>query len=199
LGALSVGKQQHHSTRASLLERVRDPKNKESWREFFQIYHPLIYRYARLRGLRREDADELAQQCMTILLDRMPRFEYSPDKGGFKRWLRRLVNNKIKDFFKKRKIPVGESADFRGLEGRETSIEEIWEQEWERKHLQFYLKQVRKDVAPKTYQAFEYYVICDWPVQRVAETLDMTAEQIYAAKSRIIRKLRTKLLRTPDE
>lgn len=193
-----MGKKSHHSTRASLLHRVKDPKNKESWREFFQIYHPLLYRYARLRGLGRENAEELAQQCMTILIDRMPRFEYSRDKGGFKRWLRRLVNNKINDFFKKRKMPLAESADYRKLVDRETTLEEIWEQEWEKKHLQFYLKEVRKDVAPKTYQAFEYYVICDWPVGRVTETLNMTAEQVYAAKSRIIRKLRAKMTRTVD-
>ena len=39
------------TTRTSLLERVKDPHARESWREFFGIYQPLLYRYARTRGL----------------------------------------------------------------------------------------------------------------------------------------------------
>lgn len=190
-GESTVGREPEHTTRASLLQRVRDPQNKEGWREFFQIYQPLLYRYARVRGLSREDADELAQQCMTLLIERMPRFEYSQGKGGFKHWLRKMINNKINDFYKKRKVPLAESADFRRPQERETTLEEIWEREWEKKHLQYFLKQIRDEVAPNTYQAFEYHVICDWPVERVVETLGVTPDQVYAAKSRITRKLRT--------
>lgn len=181
------------STRASLLERVRDPQNKDSWREFFLLYQPLLYRYARRRGLGRDDAEEVVQQCMTMLLEKMPRFEYVREKGGFKRWLGRLVNNKINDLFKKLRPAAAKTADFRRPQEREISLDDLWEQEWEEKHLRYFLKRIRDEVAPTTYQAFEYYVICDWPVSRVVETLNITADQVYAAKSRITRKLRGKM------
>ena len=88
IGGRYVTKHAHPETRASLLQRVRDPADNEAWREFFNIYRPLIYRYGRLRGLSRADADEVVQKCMTKLVDKMPQFEYSSTKGGFKFWLR---------------------------------------------------------------------------------------------------------------
>ena len=185
--------QRTDETRASLLEQVRDPRNREGWREFFRLYQPLLYRYARLRRLNRDEAEEVAQHCMTMLVERMPRFEYAREKGGFKHWLRRLVNNKINDFFKKRRPEVAKTADFRRPQVREVSLDDLWDQEWEKKHLQYFLGQIRGEVAPTTYQAFEYHVICDWPVERVVETMNITPDQVYAAKSRITRKLRGKM------
>jgi len=184
---------QPHTTRASLLKRVKDPQNEEGWREFFQLYQPLLYRYARLRGLGRDDAEDVSQQCMAVLVDKMTEFEYSTDKGGFKHWLRRAANNKVNDFLKKRKVPLAKSADFRRPQEREIPLDELWEQEWERKHFRYFLEQVREEVAPTTYQAFEYHVLCDWPVERVVKTLGVTSQQVYAAKSRITRRLRAKM------
>ena len=38
-------------TRPSLLRRIRDPGDTQSWRTFVDLYGPLIYRHARSRGL----------------------------------------------------------------------------------------------------------------------------------------------------
>lgn len=177
-------------TRASLLQRVRDPSDNKAWREFFAIYRPLIYRYARLRGLDREDADETAQRCMAKLVDKMPTFEYSRDKGGFKYWLRRVTNNLINDAHRRRRVLQAESADFKRPQQREPTMDELWDREWERKHLQHFLSQLKGRIAPSTYQAFECYVLKEWPVERVMEELDLSADQVYAAKSRVTKKLR---------
>lgn len=178
------------TTRPSLLQRVKDPRDDESWRQFFQIYQPLLYRYARARGLGREDAEELTQQCLALLTEKMPTFEYSREKGGFKYWLHRIVNNKINDFFRKRHIPVAQSADLRRPQEREPSPDELWEQHWQKKHLQYCLKQVQPEVAAITYQAFQYHVLGGWPVEKVAETFKISVDQVYTAKSRVTRRLR---------
>ena len=46
-------------TRKTLLERVRDSSDHEAWTEFYELYAPLIYRYARGRGLPSHDAEEI--------------------------------------------------------------------------------------------------------------------------------------------
>jgi len=181
------------TTRASLLQRVKNPQDQESWREFFRIYQPLLYRYARIRGLGREDAEELTQQCLTLLTEKMSTFEYASEKGGFKHWLRRIAINKINDFFKKRKLPVGKSGDFRRPQERELAPDEVWERQWQKRHLQYCLQQVQREVIASTYKAFEYHVLCSWPVEKVAETLNISVDQVYTAKSRITRRLRTKM------
>ncbi len=186
-------KPQLETTRASLLRRVKDPQDQTSWREFYHIYQPLLYRYARARGLDRDNSEELTQQCLALLTTKMPEFEYSKEKGGFKHWLRRVANNKVNDFFKKRRIPLAQSGDFRRPQYRELSPDELWEQQWHKRHLQFCLKQVQSEVAASTYQAFQYHVLSGWSVERVAETLDLSTDQVYTAKSRITRRLRAKM------
>lgn len=181
------------TTRASLLQRVKNAEDQESWREFFHIYQPLLYRYARIRGLGREDAEELAQQCLTVLSQKMSTFEYVKEKGGFKHWLRRIANNKVNDMFKKRKMPVGKSGDFRRPQEREPAPDEAWERQWQKRHLQYCLLQVQQEVIATTYKAFEYHVLCSWPVEKVAETLSISVDQVYTAKSRITRRLRGKM------
>ncbi len=181
------------STRVTLLERVRDAKDQASWREFYGLYQPLLYRYARARRLDRDVAEEILQQCMTVLAQKMPEFEYAKERGGFKYWLRRLVNNKINDYFKKKKLPLAQSADFHRASLRDDSSDELWEQQWRKRHLKFCLESIKHDVAPQTFQAFEYHVLADWSVERVSETLGLSADQVYAAKSRITKRLREKM------
>ena len=183
----------HLTTRTSLLLRVRNLGDKDSWQEFFGIYQPLLYRYARARGLDRETADEVAQQCMVLLSKRMPTFSYSREKGGFKHWLHRLANNKISDYFRKKKLPNVPSSNLRQARQPKVSTDELWEREWGKKHMSYCLKQIQDKIAPTTYQAFRYHVIAGWSVGRVSEALNISPDQVYAAKSRITRKLRAKM------
>lgn len=177
-------------TSASLLARVRDPRDEASWREFVDIYDPMIYRYARLRGLSHDNAKEVVQDCMTQLVQVMPEFEYQREKGRFKAWLRRIANNKINDMFKRRRPISAETDDFRRPQESEESVNKLFEEQWQRKHLRYCLKQVLAEASPTTRQAFELYVVMEWPVERVTEALSVSADQVYAAKSRITRRLK---------
>ena len=48
-------------TRASLLIRIRDGANHGAWREFVALYGPVVYGFARKRGLQDADAAEWVQ------------------------------------------------------------------------------------------------------------------------------------------
>ena len=50
------------STRASLLIRLRDPRDHAAWVEFVDIYEPLTYRLLRRYGLQDADAAEIMQE-----------------------------------------------------------------------------------------------------------------------------------------
>jgi hypothetical protein len=39
-------------TRVTLLTRLKDGRDAEAWREFVHLYGPVVYRFARTRGLR---------------------------------------------------------------------------------------------------------------------------------------------------
>ena len=70
---------------------------------------------------------------------------------------------------------------------------ELWEQQWTARHLRFCLKQVLESVSPTNRHAFELYVISGWSVKHVTEAMKISANQVYAAKSRVTRLLKTKV------
>jgi len=169
---------------------VIDIDDQERWRNFVDIYNPLIYRYARLKGLGHEDASEVVQECMTSLVQSGPDVDYEQEPHRFKAWLRRVATNRINDMFKKRRPTHALPEDFDLKETHEPSVDAVWEEQWKRKHVRTFLKRILARVSESTRHAFQLYVVSGWPVDEVAETLNISTDQVYAARSRITRELR---------
>src|SRR5271167_1262857 len=89
------------ATRPSLLMRLRDPADAESWRTFIAVYGPLILRYARQRGLQDADAADVAQDVLAQVARSMREFTYEPDRGRFRDWLGTVVRHRIGRFLKR--------------------------------------------------------------------------------------------------
>lgn len=178
------------ATRASLLIRVRNPGDREAWREFDGLYRPLMMRYARAAGLAPADAEDIAQQCLVELIERMPQFKYAPERGGFRRWLRVFVRYRIRNHMRRRRDQSARTGDFRRPQSRERVPAEVWEQIWLQEHLAYCLEQVRSDIDPQTYEIFRRYVLDEWSVTRVCKTLGVTPNQVYITKTRVAERLR---------
>ena len=183
-----------HTTRISLLLRVKDHADTAAWREFVDLYRPLIIRYARARGVPADDAEDLAQDCLAELARKLPEFEYDRRRGGFKRWLRVFVDFRARNHFRKRRDAIARTGDLRRPQSREDDPAEVWGRLWLQQHLRFCLERIRPDFEQQTYEAFERYVIDEWPVERVCKSLHMNANQVYIAKSRISGRLRTEMV-----
>ena len=52
--------------RKSLLGRLKDFEDNESWRDFFNTYWRLIYGFATQRGLNHEEAQEVVQETIVF-------------------------------------------------------------------------------------------------------------------------------------
>ncbi len=97
-------------TRASLLRRLKDPADRETWEEFHHIYRGLIHGVARRAGLSETEADEVVQETLIAVAKRMPEFSYDPAKDSFKGWLLQITRWRIADQFRKRRAAGSESA-----------------------------------------------------------------------------------------
>jgi len=182
-----------NTTRASLLIRVKNRADGCAWEEFHQLYAPLLYRYARARGLDHQDAEEIRDECLLIIARKIGAFEYDKRKGGFKNWLYTIASGKVIDLLRSGRMPVANSHDMNGLSDPAATPDEAWERQWKDRHLRYCVEQVRGSVSEANYRAFHLLVLEGCSVEEVCTSLDMNANRVYKAKSRVLRVVRCKL------
>ena len=183
-------------TRQSLLVRLKNWDDADSWKEFFEIYWKLIYGVAIKAGLTEVEAQEVVQETVIGVSRKMPEFDYDPAVGSFKGWLLHMTRWRINDQFRKRR----HQAEHLRHEGDSTTrtstidqipdpaginLESIWDNEWQSNLLEVAIEKVKQKVKPKQYQIFDLYVVKKWPVEKIATTLGVNVGQVYLAKHRI--------------
>src|SRR5206468_9146083 len=98
-------------TRASLLIQIRDGSNQAAWQEFVDLYGPVIYGFARKRGLQDADAADLMQDVLRSVSSAIGRLDYDRKQGTFRGWLFTITRNKVFNFLSARRIRPQGSGD----------------------------------------------------------------------------------------
>ncbi len=186
------------TTPPSLLIRLRDARDSHSWREFFEQYWRLIYWFGSKCGLPPRDCEDVVQDVVLEVFRAMPRFDYDRSRGTFRAYLRTIAQRKIADHLRKVARRPTQSIDDRAhgngqlpLDDPESlAAEQLWERDWRRNLVQVCLDRVRNEVEPKTYQAFQLYVLEEWRVGDVASFLKIREGSVYTAKSRVVQRMR---------
>ena len=183
-------------TRETLILRLRDPEDDSSWREFVEIYTPLLYGYCTNRGLKAADSADIVQDVMRSVSLAMHGFEYDPEKGKFKGWLFTATRNAISKHFKKQARRPVTASDTRMLLWIEQTPddEEIdaWETDYQRKLLAWAMEKVKPQFAERIWRAFELTVVEGQDPGAVAEVIGMTRNAVAIAKCRVMQRLREK-------
>jgi RNA polymerase sigma factor (sigma-70 family) len=182
-------------TRASLLVRLRNPKDEATWRQFVDLYTPLVYGYARKAGLQDADAADLSQDVLSAVAGAVGRLEYDPRRGTFRNWLFTVVRRKLSNWRVARGNRLrgtGDPATQNLLDNcvAPEGAEVEWEAEWERRLVAWACEQVRHDVAEITWQAFWRTAIDGQPIKQVAADLGVNLGVVYHARSRIVARLK---------
>src|SRR4051794_10351055 len=160
-------------TRASLLVRLRDPGDEAAWREFVDVYTPLVYGYARKQGLQDADAADLTQDVLVAVTGAVGRLEYDPRRGSFRNWLFTVVRRKLSNWRRGQGVRRNgvSDADARRLLAEcpaPPGVEAEWEAEWERRVFAWACEQVRRGVPLTTWQAFWRTAVEGQPGKQVA-------------------------------
>lgn len=180
-------------THASLLIRVRDAADAAAWSEFHGLYAPLLYDYARSRGLNHEDAEDVRSECYQALVRQLREFEYDRTKGSFKSWLRTMVSRRVIDRLRKRRERRADTDMLREIPVAPQSDDEAWEIEWKRQHLRYCVDLVRPMVSVQIWQAFKMLAEDGDSVDAVCKSLSMNASQVYKAKARMLKLIRERM------
>ena len=188
-------------TSTYLLEGLKNPDNQTVWRQYVERYRPLLVRHGRRLGLGADDAEDVAQHALLSFCKAYQGGKYDRDKGRLRDWLFGNVRNEIRNWrrqHQQREVQVASrpsQTDFFAQLGDEDRWEQVWEQEWRDAVMRQCLQEVRREVDPKTFEAFELFASRGWPAARVAEQLGLTANAVFIAKHRILRRIRELLPR----
>ena len=183
-------------TRRTLLSRLREWDDQESWKQFFQNYWKLIYGVATRAGLSETEAQDVVQDTIVCVARQIPNFRYDPAQGSFKSWLSLITQRRITDHLRKKyRQPqvvaerAGESvAGTRlvdGIADPASDLDRIWDEEWKQQILQTALQKVKQQVDPTHFQIFDCHVRKEWPVSEVARTFGVKPGQVYLIKHRV--------------
>lgn len=166
------------------------------WRTYVDRYRPLLLGYARKLGLSDHDADDVAQQTLAAFCKAYQDGKYDRERGRLRVWLFAIARNQIITWHRRkrgREVQVAGEPDrtgfFESLDD-ENRMEQQWDQEWREAVMQQCLAEIRLEVEPRTFEAFELFAAKGLPAEKVAEQLGMTATAVFGAKRRILRRVR---------
>ncbi len=188
--------EEQQATRASLLVRIRDPHDADAWSRFVSIYAPLVYGFARRRGLQDADAADLTQEVLRALNTSSPRFKYDPARGTFRGWLFTVTRNKLNTFLSKRRRQASQETSLDGQSevlARPEEEESVWTRDYEERLFACAVEAVRESFQETTWRAFWMTAVEGEEPRSAALALGMSLGAVYIAKSRVLARIKEQI------
>lgn len=186
-------------TRASLLLRITNPADRDAWEEFVSIYFPIIYRMGRKRGFQDADAQDLAQRVLSSVASAVKDWEHNPQRARFSTWLTTVTRNAIIDTLRRAKpdqrVSGGTSMldQIHRIPQSDDSAEAEIEREYRRQIFRHAAALVRDEFEESTWSAFWLTTVENLPIADASKQLGTSIGSIYAARSRVMRRLKDKV------
>jgi RNA polymerase sigma-70 factor (ECF subfamily) len=184
------------NTRLTLLQRARGG-DESAWRRLVEVYQPFVRNWLVGRGVEAQDADDLTQDVMAVLVRKLPEFEHAGRTGSFRTWLRTVAANRAKKFWQAGRCRVNTVHDssmtpdfFSQLEDSTSTVAAAWDAEHDRHVFRRLLAFLEVEFEPQTATVFRRLVIDEAKPAQVAQETGMSIAAIYGAKSRVLARLR---------
>lgn len=192
------------ATHASLLERLKDLEDHQSWQRFYHTYRKVIFSFAIHHALTPTEAEEVVQEVVIAVARNLPHFHYDPARCSFKTWLFNLTIWRIRDQLRRRVIEASHIAPEFPTQGQidavtaaeysplatETQAQLAWETEWRRDLLARALERLKPHIQERHFQIFDLYGLRGWSAAEVSRTLNVSLARVYVTKHRVARLLR---------
>jgi RNA polymerase sigma-70 factor (ECF subfamily) len=186
------------TTRVSLLTQLRqDPSDQAGWDEFVERYGRHIYRWCRQWKLQDADAEDVTQDILVKLTQKLHAFVYDPSRS-FRGWLKTVAHHAWRDFNDSRGHAQRAAGDSQvrelmlTLEAREDLAQKL-EEAFDLELLEAAKVRVRLRVAPHTWEAFRLMALEGLPVAEVAARVHLQVAMVYVAKSKVKKMLQEEI------
>ncbi len=194
-----------NETSLSLLNRLTDSADSETWDELVSLYRPLLEHWLNRYHVQPTDADDVIQEVLAVVIRELPKFRHNERTGAFRNWLRTILMNRLKAYWRTRdnrsQSPGG--SEFVTQLGELADGNSYMSSLWNAEHDAYLVKRLSQAIRPrfdtKTWEAFERQVIGGQTASQVATDLGLSLSSVYAAKSRVLHALRQESLGFLDD
>ena len=183
-------------TSLSLLDRIRETSDAQSWDRLTRLYAPLLRRWVVRYDVQDSDADDIVQEVLVAVLNELHKFQHNEQKGAFRKWLRTILVNRVRRFWRSRRyqpVATGTSSIDEMLNQLEVDGSEV-SGVWNREHDDHIITQLMRGIQPRfgpqVWEAFHRQVVHGEKADLVAQDLSISISAVYKAKSRVLSALR---------
>jgi RNA polymerase sigma factor (sigma-70 family) len=181
-------------TRITLLSRLHDATDQAAWSDFVRHYGRLIYGWCQKWNLQAADAEDLTQNVLVRLAEKMRSFQYDPARS-FRAYLKTLAHYAWCDLLASRRKPGAGSGDsavaemLQSVEARDDLVRRLLE-DHDREALARIMPAVRERVEPRTWEAFRLTALEGLSGAEAAERLGLKVATVFKARSKVQQMLR---------
>ena len=183
-----------YQTRVTLIQRVQNQQDEQSWEEFVRVYRRYIYAIIRSMNISEHDTEDILQQVLINLWNSLPKMDYEKI-NRFRSWLSTVTKNCVTDFIRKRtreanRLEKASKDDtltyLKAI--RLPEIENIAEREWEIHLTNMALENIEPLFSGKAVDAFRL-TLQGKSVEEIARELDLKENSVYRLKNRVKERL----------
>lgn len=180
-----IGGMDINSTRMTLIQKVKNRLDNNSWEEFARWYEPYIKAIAHKSGVPLPHIDDICQDILLRVWKNIENFEYDPSKCKFRSWLTTVSRNRIYTFFNKENKKQNDVEINEEIVGpEEAELDEIIEKEWQAYIVNMALEKVRDSFSGKVvdiYVAFQE----EKTVDVIAKEFGVSESSVYVYNKRV--------------
>jgi len=191
------------NTRETLLIRVKNQHDENSWEDFVFYYKKFIYIICRKMGLNHHDGEEVVQKVLLKLWDKLPGFEYN-EGSRFRGWLCMVTGNTVKDFFRshkraeERKIKAAEYEHWNPEITSKPEVHKKVQKEWENYLSNLALENIKPKFSDNVIEIF-LKANEGHSVKELSEEIGVPINTIYVYNKRVTAKLHEEIRRLYHE
>lgn len=182
-----------HTTSVSLLMRLCLLNDEAAWARFVELYAPLFFHWANRTGMPAEDAADLVQDVFLVLVRKLPEFDYDPNRS-FRAWLRTILFNQWRDRLRRdAAMPEIQGPEALANVSIADDAQIFGDMEYNQRLVARALELMKVEFQPTTWRACWEVIAENRPAAEVSAELGISIDAVYAAKSRVLRRLRSEL------
>jgi RNA polymerase sigma-70 factor (ECF subfamily) len=181
-------------TSLSLLVRA-GAGEEQAWQRFVELYQPMIRGWLVRFAVFPQEVEDLTQDVLAVMVRDLKRFTPQGGAGSFRGWLRTITANRAREFWRsgrcRARAAGGSILDMaEQLEDPGSELSARWDAEHDAHVLRRLLVLMEQEFEEQTVRAFRRVALDGARAAEVASELGLSVASVYAAKSRVLQRLR---------